>query len=368
MKAAFYAPMKPVDHPVPSGDRQVARLIIRALGEIDVDVEIASTLRTWLRDPDRAAQSDLAGRSRQEVDRLLADWNGRGYRPDLWITYHLYHRAPDWIGPSVCDALHIPYVVIEASRAARRQHGSWSFGFAAAEAALKRADLVVYMHHKDRRGLAAVLPEERLMHLVPFIDTAPFAKIAKKRPATPHDPPRLLTVAMMRPGQKDRSYAALAEVMARLDDYPGRLTIAGDGDMRDAVLARFDTNRISYLGVKPADDMESVYLAGDLFIWTAVKEAYGLVFLEAQASGLPVVGSDAGGVPEIIRDGETGLITPEGDIDAFAGAVRALLADPVRTAAIGRAATEHVVKRHDIAVGRETLTTIVGRCLAGSGD
>ena len=65
--------------------------------------------------------------------------------------------------------------------------------------------------------------------------------------------------------------------------------------------------------------------ARDLYLWPAINEAYGMAFLEAQAAGLPVVAGRTGGVPAVVADGVTGLLTPIGDAAAFAGAVARLL-------------------------------------------
>jgi glycosyltransferase involved in cell wall biosynthesis len=355
MKIAFYAPMKPIDHPTPSGDRQVGRMLIRACTELGHETIVASGLRTWIRDGSPAAQSELARRAHAEADGILANWAQTGYRPDLWITYHLYHQAPDWIGPRICEALSLPYVVIEASRAPRREHDEWSVGFDACEAALARATTVIAMHEKDKHGLAPVIGADRLRKLAPFIDTAPFRPIAGQRAYPASGTARLLTVAMMRQGQKDWSYAALAQALPKLRQPDWHLTIAGDGPRRAAVLERFAADRITYLGLCPTDQMARVYLAGDLFGWTAVKEAYGLVFLEAQSAGLAVVGSDAGGVPEIVYDGVTGLLTRERDVEAFAQAVDGLMSDRQKLAQMGRQAAWHAKTYHDIEVAKKTL-------------
>src|SRR6185503_3774124 len=77
-------------------------------------------------------------------------------QPQLWFTYHLYHKAPDWIGPRVADAVGIPYVVAEASFAPKRQaNGPWRTGHAAVESALRRADAVIALNSAD---VACVAP------------------------------------------------------------------------------------------------------------------------------------------------------------------------------------------------------------------
>jgi len=80
-------------------------------------------------------------------------------------------------------------------------------------------------------------------------------------------------------------------------------------------------------------------LAGaDLFLLTSDKESFGLSALEAMASGVPVVGADAGGLPEVVTEGVTGFLRPVGDIDAMAAAGISVLGDAVRWGAMSRAA------------------------------
>jgi len=176
MEIAFYAPMKPPDDPKPSGDRQIARLLIKALERSGHRITLASHFRSWVRSPEDGAQQEMARKARQEVDAVMARLAG-GRRPQIWITYHLYHKAPDWIGPAVADRLGIPYLLIEASRAPKRRTGPWAFGFEAADAALRRADAVVALHGDDAEGLAGVVAPAKLHRLAPFIETAPFLSL-----------------------------------------------------------------------------------------------------------------------------------------------------------------------------------------------
>src|SRR5258708_24281091 len=76
---------------------------------------------------------------------MAADWKaGRAdERPELWFTYHLYYKAPDWLGPAVSEALGIPYVIAEASYAPKRAHGPWAFGHEGSAAAIRKAALVL---------------------------------------------------------------------------------------------------------------------------------------------------------------------------------------------------------------------------------
>ena len=83
--------------------------------------------------------------------------------------------------------------------------------------------------------------------------------------------------------------------------------------------------------------------------------------LEAQAAGVAAVAGDEGGVGEIVAHGESGLLTPPGDVAAFAAALAALLDDPVRRGAMGEAAAAKVTRRHDIAAAATALDQLLTR-------
>lgn len=345
---AFHAPMKPLDDPVPSGDRQLGRLIVRALEMAGHHVSQPTRFRSWDREGGLSRQQAIEREARHEAERLISAFRLDPLaRPGLWLTYHLYHKAPDWIGPAVADALAIPYAVIEASRALKRREGPWSHGFAAADAALARADAVAALHAEDAEGLAPVVPQGRLRIVPPFIDAAPFQ--VRREPKSAGCPVRLVTVAMMREGDKLASYRLLAEALRSVADLDWRLTLVGDGPARDAVLALFPAERVEWTGRVEPERMPACLAGADLFVWPAIREAFGLVFLEAQAAGLPVIAGRSGGVPEIVRQDETGWIVPAGDAAAFAEALRAAISDPARLASMGTSARAHVAERHDIA-------------------
>lgn len=361
MKIAFYAPMKPPDDPVISGDRETGRLILRALRDDGHEVTIASRLRAWQRDPDPARAEERAAAARREVDRLLAGYSAgsgaAGGAPDLWITYHLYHKAPDRIGPAVCDTLAIPYVVLEGCRAASRAGGPWAGNFADADRALLRADAVAALHAEDAEGLEGFLRPGRLHRLAPFVDAARFDGAATRD--RNGDPPVLVAVAMMRAGDKEASYRLLARALSGLSDRPWRLLVAGDGPRRDDILSLFPADRLDWRGAVDPDAIAGIYAAGDIFVWPAINEAFGVALLEAQAAGLPVVAGAAGGVPDIVRDGETGLVAPEGDVAAFTAAVAHLLDDAGTRRQFGRAAARHIRAGHDLPSARRALGSII---------
>lgn len=363
MRIAFHAPLKAPDSPVPSGDRRVARLLIDALRLAGHDVEIATRLRS--RDgagsvTRQVRLADLGTRLAARYVRSVTD--GRRPRPDLWLTYHLYYKAPDLIGPLVAEALGIPYAVAEASVAHKRAGGPWDQGHRATLAALARAGLVIGLNPRDRALVEPCLsPGARYLDLPPFLEIGG----SSARVPGPDRAPELLAVGMMRPGDKLASYRVLGDALARV---PGdwRLTVVGDGPARDDVEAALApvANRVTWRGALDAAALDRAYRAADLLVWPAINEAFGMALLEAQAAGLPVVAGNAGGVASIVRHGETGLLTPAGDAAAFAAAVTELVADRARRETFGTRAAEVVRQAHGLPAAAEKLDAAL-RALVG---
>lgn len=374
MRIAFYAPLKPPGHPVPSGDERIARLFVAALEAAGHEVVLAARLRSRDGAGDDARQARLAALGARLAARLVRRWSAgpANRRPDLWFTYHVYHKAPDWIGPAVADALGIPYVIAEASFAPKQAGGPWARGHEAARQAIARADRIVTLNRDDLECLPGVARPGAAIHLPPFLDARPWAAAAaareEHRAATARaldlDPARpwLLAVAMMREGDKLRSYRMLAEALARPMRAPWQLIVAGDGPAAAAVrreLGALGSDRVRFAGRRDGGDLAALYAAADLFVWPACGEAFGMAILEAEASGLPVVAGRTRGVPDIVTDGEGGLLVPLGDGTAFAAAVDRLAGDPAARAAMGRAAQATVRRHHDIEAAAGTIDRIL---------
>ena len=94
-------------------------------------------------------------------------------------------------------------------------------------------------------------------------------------------------------------------------------------------------------------------------VWPAINEAYGMAMLEAQATGLPVVAGRTGGVPDVVHDGETGLLCPVGDAGAFANTVDRLLAEPGRLKTYSARAAARTSAENDISAAADALDRIL---------
>lgn len=334
-RVAFYAPMKPPHHPVPSGDREIARNLMGLLSASGADVQLVSDLRVYDKHGDAALQADLRKTAEAEAVRLVRDMPPA----DLWVTYHNYYKAPDLIGPAVARARGIPYAQIESTRAKKRLTGPWA-GFAeAAHAAADAAATIFYFTTQDRFALERDrFGGQALAHLPPFLPL-------KDPPAASSLEGPMLTAGMMRAGDKLASYRIIAETLAHL---PGdwRLDIAGDGPARSEVetlMAPFG-GKVRFLGQLGREDLSAAYSNASLFLWPGVNEAFGMVYLEAQAHGLPVAAQDRPGVRDVLLPRH--YPSPEDGAKALAALTANLLANPEQRTGIGREARGHIARHH----------------------
>ncbi|MEM6971882.1 MAG: glycosyltransferase family 4 protein [Pseudomonadota bacterium] len=351
-RIAFYAPMKAPDHPVPSGDRTIARAIMAALSEAGFEVELVSRLRVLDTAGDPNSQASLMASAKGEVARITATL------PDCaaFVTYHCHYRAPDLIGPAVSEALSLPYAIVEPSISPRRRDGPWRAFAEASEAAIAAAHRLFWTTGRDRPQLEAAGHAARMIALPPFLDPGP---APPPRGAMAGRALRLVTVAMMRSGDKLESYRRLARALrVYAGDAEGRdwvLTILGDGPLRgevEALFAPFGTTlpgAVQFAGLATPDQIRAALEAADLMVWPGVGEGIGYAWLEAAAAALPVIAEDG----PAARDVVSGILTAPGDARAFASAIQRAVVERDR---LGDEARTRVVAQHSIAAAAATLS------------
>ncbi|MGB2983052.1 MAG: N-acetyl-alpha-D-glucosaminyl L-malate synthase BshA [Candidatus Bipolaricaulia bacterium] len=150
----------------------------------------------------------------------------------------------------------------------------------------------------------------------------------------------LMHISNFRPVKRIRDVVTIfAKVNAAIDS---RLILIGDGP--DTPVAREIgeelgvLDRMKFVGV--VDRVAPLLNAADLFLLPSSTESFGLVALEAMASGVPVIASDVGGIPEVVRHGETGYLAEVGDVDKMAAYAVELLRDDAARCRFGQAARD----------------------------
>jgi 1,2-diacylglycerol 3-alpha-glucosyltransferase len=147
----------------------------------------------------------------------------------------------------------------------------------------------------------------------------------------------------------DRVLSAFERVASTIP--AARLVLVGQGTEADR-LRRMAASlpmaqRIRFLGLRPHDALAECYQAADVFLFASETETQGLVLAEAAACGLPAVAVNAAGCDEVVRDGDTGILT-KGDPAALAEAAIGLLLDPERRRAMARRAREMAERLFDV--------------------
>jgi N-acetyl-alpha-D-glucosaminyl L-malate synthase BshA len=185
------------------------------------------------------------------------------------------------------------------------------------------------------------IPNDVPIEVIPnFVDTERFCPIER----APSTTKRMVHVSNFRPLKRvDDVIRVFARVRASID---AELILIGDGPERARIEVMVERqglqSRVSFLGER-TDFIEHLRSA-DLFLLPSETESFGLAALEAQSCGVPVIASNAGGLPEVIAHGRTGFLERVGDVDAMASRALELLADPARQKEQAKAARERVLE------------------------
>jgi glycosyltransferase involved in cell wall biosynthesis len=188
------------------------------------------------------------------------------------------------------------------------------------------------------------------------VDAAPPARLHEEL-WLPHHAPIVGNVAALVPHKGQRHLIdAAALVIRQVPD--ARFVIAGEGELRGALERQIRERRLEkhvyLLGFRP--DVLSLHKIFDVFVMSSVTEGLGTSLLDAMACGKPVVATMAGGIPEVVEDGLTGLLIPTRDPEAMAAAIIRLLNDAALRRQMGEAA--RLSARERFSVERMVLDTL----------
>ncbi|MBV9394448.1 MAG: glycosyltransferase family 4 protein [Methylobacteriaceae bacterium] len=211
---------------------------------------------------------------------------------------------------------------------------------ASERAALASARAVIVTSPTTARLLAAEyeVAADRISVACPGVDPVPLAR------GSGDGLLRLLSVGAIVPR---KGYDVLIAALAALKDLHWHLTIAGDRSRDAEAAARLDSDirrfgladRISVLGAVSGEQLDELYLESDLFTLASRYEGYGMVFSEAVAHGLPIVGTDAGAISDTVPP-RAGLLVAPDNPDAFANALRRVIESPQQRRRMAAASRE----------------------------
>ena len=286
-------------------------------------------------------------------------------QPEIWITYHPYCKAPDWIGPLVSREFGIPYLTVEAVKTGQGgPDDEWAPWRTEAQAGIRQADMHLVFKPTDWSYLESILGSgDKLRDFPPFMDTHIAQADSARLPENwASNIPVMVTAGMMRKGKKDSNFYILAEALCGLVTESWNLVVIGGGPEEDNIRAAFSSipeNRVHWTGQIDHSLVPGWMKASDIFIWPGWKEPIGMVYLEAQLQGVPVVAYESMGVPLVVQHGKTGLLAPEGDLPTLQENIRRLLVDSKLRQEMGVAAIAKVVQEHSIESAAERLNEML---------
>lgn len=356
------------------GLEAVTREVARSLGVLGAEVEVWSVTESGRVGETGLAARGLApaaGRLARSVHarwgwkrRLAREVAAQAARFDLVVAGH------PWLLPPLHAAL--------GDGPARPRCWTWAYGIDVWGRPGRRlaphlawADRVAAISRFTREQVAPWVRPERLSLVHTPLDTGVFAPGAPSRAGAD-----LLVVGRLARAERYKGHEVLFRALAPLQARLGRpvtLRVVGDGDWRPDLerhaAALGVADRVEFAGRVPLRELVDAYRGCGVFampsrvdrrprgVWTG--EGLGMVYLEAQACGRPVVASTEGGAPDAVRPGQTGLLADPRDPVAVADAAAALLADPGRAAEMGRAGRRWVEDEFSLHRFRQRLADLL---------
>jgi glycosyltransferase involved in cell wall biosynthesis len=368
MRILFYPPFKPLNHPNPSGDLIIARGIYEYFkGHGHRIWNINSVRSRWIYWKPWLIPK-LLKEQRKSVRYISKT------RPDLWITYHTYYKAPDLLGPRVCKSTNLPYVIFQGIFSTKRRKRLKTLpGYLLNKKVLCSSDHVFTNRKEDLINLKRLIPNEHLTYIAPGIYPNQFSFRNEARNKLRDswgvgDDPVVLSAAMFRPGIKTRGISWVIQACGNLlkKGTSLSLVVAGDGKGK-ADLQRLAKEKLGekvrFIGKVPRDEMDQFYSAGDIFAFPGFRESLGMVYLEAQSCGLPVVACSNGGIPEVVNEGETGYLVHVDSLGDFTQAIERLLKNDDLRRRMGSQAEKYIRETHDLGINYKRLENILERLI-----
>ena len=365
MNISFYMPFKPLGHNNPSGDLITGMELHHFLRGQNHSVEIPSTLRSrWLyHKPWQFIRVFF------EQKRVLKSL--RQKRPDIWLSYHTYYKAPDLLGPYCCKMLNAPYTVFQGIYSTKRKRSLKTLpGFLLNKKALFAAQMVFTNKRTDEINLKRLLPEEKITYTPPSLTPSQFNFDLVSRRALKDQwsvgPNRrvVMTTAMFRPGVKTEGILKVIDSCVELKKrgHDLLLILVGDGVNRTKLEVEGSKKLgadILFLGKIPRHELYRYYSAADVFAFPGINESLGMVYLEAQSAGLPVVACNDWGAKEAVLHSRTGLLSQFSQPEQFTNDIELLLTNRDKRIDMRNEAKIHIRQNHDSAKNFQAVDTVL---------
>jgi L-malate glycosyltransferase len=218
---------------------------------------------------------------------------------------------------------------------------AWAVGFS-----IERSDIVTAVSQSLKDSTVASLGIHRQIAVIPnFLDCVEYQQRFDPKLRAQLAPRETALIVHMSNFRPVKRVDAVVDVFRRIrQEASARLLLIGDGPDRTTVERRVEAyglnDHVVFVG-EERDPLRWLSVA-DLFLLPSAQESFGLAALEAMACAVPVISSNVGGLPEIVRNGVTGYATPPNALDEMAARAVQLIREPERRRTMGRAAAEMV--------------------------
>lgn len=265
--------------------------------------------------------------------------------------------APNLFGRLAALFAKVPYIIIEEHSYYERYNPYLGYLFRTINKILSRytykiiacSDAVMQTIIKEEK-----IFEDTFLAIHNVIDTKKFIidyskKEARIKLGLNPDMPIIGFIASLAP-RKGHIYL-LQAMRIILNSYPEtKLIIVGDGPLKKELETIRQQNQlhnsVKFLGVRR--DIPLLLKAIDIFVSPAIKEAFGINLIEAMFMSLPCIATNVGGIPEVVIDGETGILVPPADSEALAKAIKKLLSNPELAKRYGKAGNRRVLENFTV--------------------
>lgn len=283
------------------------------------------------------------------------------------LHIHIWNPASGRYGLLTAQRLNIPYIITEHDPFELPPFKNWI-----KEKLIKDTRKIIAISEKNKELLSRLYPslKDKIITIHNGIDTTWFAsqllsfsplekekyreqifEVEERSPkaGTELTTPIITTIAELHP-RKGLMYLLKACNILAKKDFTFKCTIIGEGEQRKEIESFIKTHQleksIKLLGRR--HDIPHLLAASDVFVLPSLNEAFGLVLLEAMMAGLPIIGTNNGGIPEIIEDRKNGILVPPKDAEALADSIEEILSSSKLREKMSEKNQEDVRKKFEV--------------------